>query len=62
VLPVCCIDVTFDSGNDEKGFICTLELDSNKVQQFADAIENSYWFEFFIGTWLQTSIHCVIVL
>ncbi|KAG2615130.1 hypothetical protein PVAP13_3NG032700 [Panicum virgatum] len=34
--------------NEEKGFICTLELDSKKVQQFADAIENSYWFEFFI--------------
>jgi transmembrane 9 superfamily member 3 len=49
VLPVCCMDVTIDSENDVKGFICTLELDSNKVQQFADAIESSYWFEFFIG-------------
>ncbi|AQK39593.1 Transmembrane 9 superfamily member 1 [Zea mays] len=35
--------------NVEKGFICTLELDAKKVQQFADAIESSYWFEFFIG-------------
>jgi transmembrane 9 superfamily member 3 len=43
------MDVTIDSENDVKGFICTLELDSNKVQQFADAIESSYWFEFFIG-------------
>ncbi|KAJ1265046.1 hypothetical protein BS78_08G048200 [Paspalum vaginatum] len=34
--------------NEDKGFICTLELDSKKVQQFADAIESSYWFEFFI--------------
>ncbi|ONM33843.1 Transmembrane 9 superfamily member 1 [Zea mays] len=34
--------------NVEKGFICTLELDAKKVQQFADAIESSYWFEFFI--------------
>ncbi|KAF7057679.1 hypothetical protein CFC21_064884 [Triticum aestivum] len=34
--------------NVERGSICTLELDSKKVQQFADAIESSYWFEFFI--------------
>ncbi|KAM3255553.1 hypothetical protein ACQJBY_048657 [Aegilops geniculata] len=34
--------------NVERGPICTLELDPQKTQQFADAIESSYWFEFFI--------------
>ncbi|VAI29385.1 hypothetical protein VPH35_089079 [Triticum aestivum] len=34
--------------NVERGSICTLELDPKKTQQFADAIESSYWFEFFI--------------
>lgn len=33
----------------DKGPICTIELDASKVQQFTDAIENSYWFELFIG-------------
>jgi hypothetical protein len=56
-----CIDLTFDLGNEEKGLICTLELDSNKFEQFADAIENSYWFEFFIGMWLNTLILCVMM-
>ena len=32
-----------------KGTICTLELDEAKVKQFNDAIDSSYWFEFFIG-------------
>lgn len=41
------LDIKFLS-DVEKGSICTLELDSKKIQQFADAIENSYWFEFFI--------------
>ena len=30
--------------------ICELELDQSKATQFRDAIENSYWFELFIGT------------
>ncbi|KAJ1685846.1 hypothetical protein LUZ63_017236 [Rhynchospora breviuscula] len=34
--------------NVDRATICTLELDASKVQQFTDAIENSYWFEFFI--------------
>ncbi|KAG6479962.1 hypothetical protein ZIOFF_063439 [Zingiber officinale] len=34
--------------NIEKGTICTIELDATKVKKFTDAIENSYWFEFFI--------------
>lgn len=33
----------------EKGTICELELDEGKVKQFKDAIENNYWFEFFLG-------------
>jgi hypothetical protein len=33
----------------DKGPICTIELDASKLQQFTDAIENSYWFELFIG-------------
>ena len=35
--------------NVEKTVICPLELDEAKVKQFKDAIENSYWFEFFMG-------------
>jgi transmembrane 9 superfamily protein 3 len=44
-----CISASFGLGNEERGSICTLELDSKKVQQFSDAIDNSYWFEFFMG-------------
>ena len=36
--------------NVDKSTICQLELDEAKVRQFKDAIENSYWFEFFVGT------------
>ncbi|KAI3448330.1 hypothetical protein Pfo_004995 [Paulownia fortunei] len=32
----------------EKTTICELELDEGKVKQFKDAIENNYWFEFFM--------------
>lgn len=35
--------------NVDKGHICELELDETKVRKFKDAIENSYWFEFFMG-------------
>ncbi|KAJ9158927.1 hypothetical protein P3X46_024470 [Hevea brasiliensis] len=34
--------------NVEKGTICSIELDEAKVKQFKDAIENNYWFEFFM--------------
>jgi len=37
------------SENVDKGTICTIELDAAKVKRFTDAIESSYWFEFFIG-------------
>ncbi|KAH9626406.1 hypothetical protein KSS87_009092 [Heliosperma pusillum] len=41
------IDIKFGK-NTEKSTICELELDIAKAKQFKDAIENSYWFEFFI--------------
>ncbi|XP_057753357.1 transmembrane 9 superfamily member 1 [Arachis stenosperma] len=34
--------------NLEKTTFCRLDLDEGKVKQFKDAIENSYWFEFFM--------------
>jgi hypothetical protein len=37
------------SENVDKGTICSMELDLEKAKQLSDAIENSYWFEFFIG-------------
>ncbi|KAL8159998.1 LOW QUALITY PROTEIN: hypothetical protein V2J09_001535 [Rumex salicifolius] len=42
------LDIKFGK-NVEKTTICELELDAAKVKQFKDAIDNSYWFEFFIG-------------
>ncbi|XP_017637785.1 transmembrane 9 superfamily member 1-like [Gossypium arboreum] len=41
------IDIKFQK-NVDKGTICQLELDEAKVKQFKDAIENNYWFEFFV--------------
>ncbi|KAJ3675209.1 hypothetical protein LUZ60_004251 [Juncus effusus] len=41
------IDIKFRK-NVDKSTICTIELEASKVKQFSDAIENSYWFEFFI--------------
>ncbi|KAL8485912.1 hypothetical protein ACS0TY_027991 [Phlomoides rotata] len=32
----------------EKTTVCEIELDAAKVKQFEDAIDNSYWFEFFM--------------
>ncbi|KAF5936551.1 hypothetical protein HYC85_024057 [Camellia sinensis] len=50
------IDIKFQK-NMEKTTICDLELDEAKVKQFKDAIESSYWFEFFMGTtWLQIEV------
>ncbi|PPR87016.1 hypothetical protein GOBAR_AA33673 [Gossypium barbadense] len=42
------IDMKFQK-NVDRGTICQLELDEAKVRQFKDAIENSYWFEFFVA-------------
>ncbi|KAL7200002.1 hypothetical protein ACSBR2_022165 [Camellia fascicularis] len=41
------IDIKFQK-HMEKTTICDLELDEAKVKQFKDAIESSYWFEFFV--------------
>ncbi|XP_021748085.1 transmembrane 9 superfamily member 1-like [Chenopodium quinoa] len=41
------IDFKFGKSTD-KTTMCELELDPTKAKQFKDAIENSYWFEFFI--------------
>ncbi|KAF7803615.1 transmembrane 9 superfamily member 1 [Senna tora] len=49
--PICkpvLMDILFP-GNVDKTVICQLALDDVKVKQFKDAIENSYWFEFFMG-------------
>ena len=32
----------------EKNSECTIELDATKVKQMKEAIENAYWFEFFM--------------
>lgn len=41
------VDIKFGK-NIEKGPICTIELDDTKVKQLKEAIENAYWFEFFM--------------
>ncbi|XP_019180969.1 PREDICTED: transmembrane 9 superfamily member 1-like [Ipomoea nil] len=41
------IDIKFKK-NVDKSSICELELEGYKVRQFKDAIDNSYWFEFFM--------------
>ncbi|OIW00564.1 hypothetical protein TanjilG_24294 [Lupinus angustifolius] len=35
--------------NVDKTVFCQVALDEAKVKQFKDAIENNYWFEFFVG-------------
>nr|DAD24290.1 TPA_asm: hypothetical protein HUJ06_025754 [Nelumbo nucifera] len=42
------IDIKFQK-NVDRATICELALDAAKVKQFKDAIENTYWFEFFMG-------------
>ncbi|KAL2893513.1 Transmembrane 9 superfamily member 1 [Bienertia sinuspersici] len=42
------IDLKFRK-NVDKTSICELEMDQAKASRFKDAIENSYWFELFIG-------------
>uniref|UniRef100_A0A2P2MEG6 Transmembrane 9 superfamily member n=1 Tax=Rhizophora mucronata TaxID=61149 RepID=A0A2P2MEG6_RHIMU len=41
------IDIKFQK-NVDRGTICHLDLDEGKVKQLKDAIENNYWFEFFV--------------
>lgn len=40
---------TLLSGNVDKTVFCQMDLDDAKVKQFKHAIENNYWFEFFMG-------------
>ncbi|KAL8234550.1 hypothetical protein R6Q59_020650 [Mikania micrantha] len=42
------IDIKFPK-NVDKTTICKLPLNKSNVQQFKEAIENNYWFEFFMG-------------
>lgn len=46
------------AGNVQRSVICKLELDEVKVQEFKDAIENTYWFEFFMGGLLKLIAYC----
>ena len=48
---------SFALENVDKGPICTIDLDAQKVQQFSDAIESSYWFELFIGMEMLIFFH-----
>ncbi|XP_038709330.1 transmembrane 9 superfamily member 1 [Tripterygium wilfordii] len=41
------VDIKFRK-NVDKSLICRLDLTAEKIKQFKDAIENSYWFEFFM--------------
>eukprot|EP00250_Pteridium_aquilinum_P031290 c4336_g1_i1 orf=498-2270(-) len=41
------VDIKFKK-NVLRSIICKLDLDESKVQEFKDAIENTYWFEFFM--------------
>ncbi|KAF2556033.1 hypothetical protein F2Q68_00013204 [Brassica cretica] len=43
--------------NVDRNVICKLELDQPKVEHFKDAIESSYWFEFFMGMFHIPFIH-----
>lgn len=46
--------VIFSAEDVEKTVICEIELDAAKAKHFKDAIDNSYWFEFFMGKSILT--------
>lgn len=52
---------TLLSGNVEKTVFCQMVLDDAKVKQFKHAIENNYWFEFFMGMFCIISYSCYVV-
>lgn len=54
------IDIKFQK-NVDKGTICELEIDEDKAKQFKDAIENNYWFEFFMGMLCILFFLCYLV-
>lgn len=43
------------SGNVDKTVFCQIDLSDANVKQFKDAIENNYWFEFFMGMFCMVS-------
>jgi hypothetical protein len=45
----------------EKAVICQLDLDEAKVKHFKDAIENNYWFEFFVGMFFIESVDILLI-
>lgn len=51
----------FLAENVDKGTICELEIDEDKAKQFKDAIENNYWFEFFMGMLCILFFICYLV-
>lgn len=47
--------------NVDKAVICHLELDEATVKHFKDAIENNYWFEFFVGMFFIESVDVLLI-
>ncbi|KAI3460687.1 hypothetical protein Pfo_017350 [Paulownia fortunei] len=45
----------------EKTKICEIELDAAKAKQFKDAIDNSYWFEFFMGAFVMIFVLTLVL-
>lgn len=46
----------FSAEDVAKTVICEIELDAAKAKHFKDAIDNSYWFEFFMGKSIWTYV------
>lgn len=42
-------ELAFLTAPTEKKTICSLELTDDQVDAFKEAVENTYWFEFFVG-------------
>lgn len=45
----------------DKAVICQLELDEATVKHFKDAIDNNYWFEFFVGMFFIESVDVSLI-
>ncbi|BAT79012.1 hypothetical protein VIGAN_02180200 [Vigna angularis var. angularis] len=50
------IDIKFQR-NVDKTVFCQIDLNEAKVKLFKDAIENNYWFEFFMGMFWVSFFH-----
>lgn len=46
----------------DRTVICHLDLDEAKVKQFKDAVENSYWLEFFVGMFFFSVSYDVLLV